>query len=71
MAYFKYDALKLKGKQGTVAHLKALHHFRQTLKDNILGLQDKEWRDELEFILKRTEAKIRTVEDALPGTRLI
>lgn len=71
MAYFKYDPLKLKGKIGSPEHKRALLHFRETLKYNILGLQDKEWRDELEFILKRTEQKIRQVEDASPGTRLI
>ena len=42
-------------------HLKDLYKFRSRLKFKILGEEDKEWRHELEFVLSRTNEKIKEV----------
>lgn len=42
--------------------LKELYKFRDRLKREILGQEDKEYRSELEFVLERTDLKIREVK---------
>lgn len=41
--------------------LKELYKFRDRVKREILGEDDKEYRAELEFLLQRTNEKIREV----------
>jgi hypothetical protein len=41
--------------------LKELYKFRDRVKREILGEDDKEYRSELEFLLQRTNDKIREV----------
>jgi len=41
--------------------LKELYKFRDRVKREILGEEDKEYRAELEFLLQRTNEKIREV----------
>ncbi|WP_290607452.1 hypothetical protein [Janthinobacterium sp.] len=41
--------------------LKDLYKFRDRLRREILGEEDKEYRAELEFVLSRTNEKIREV----------
>ena len=51
--------MNAKKKQPT---LKELYKFRDRLKREILGQEDKEYRSELEFVLERTDLKIREVK---------
>jgi hypothetical protein len=46
-------------------HLKDLYKFRSRLKYKILGEEDNEWRSELEFILERTDLKIKQVKKTI------
>lgn len=41
--------------------LRELYKFRDRVKREILGEDDKEYRAELEFLLQRTNAKIKEV----------
>jgi len=68
---FTYRYAKISGRLHSTEHLEALRHFHGLLKLNILGEQDQEWRNELEFILSRTTRKIREVEGMLSDTILI
>lgn len=43
--------------------LKDLYKFRDRVKREILGEEDKEYRAELEFLLQRTNDKIREVHN--------
>lgn len=43
-------------------HEEVLFHFREIVKVRILGQEDPEWRAELEFLLSRTDQKIRQVQ---------
>lgn len=51
-------------------HLKDLYKFKSRLKYKILGEEDNEWRGELEFVLSRTEKKIKEVHSKLFSTRI-
>lgn len=42
-------------------NLRELYKFRDRVKREILGVDDKEYRSELEFLLERTNLKIREV----------
>lgn len=46
-------------------HLKDLYNFRNRLKYKILGEEDNEWRSELQFILERTDLKIKQVKKTI------
>lgn len=43
-------------------HLMALRAFREKLEQKILGEEDAQWRNELEFVLGRALEKIREVQ---------
>lgn len=43
--------------------LRELYKFRDRVKREILGEDDKEYRSELEFLLERTNLKIREVRE--------
>lgn len=42
-------------------HLQALYSFKDRVETKILGEEDPEWRNELEWVLSRTRDKIREV----------
>jgi|LakMenE01Jun11ns_1017448.scaffolds.fasta_scaffold9278652_1 hypothetical protein len=42
-------------------NLRELYKFRDRVKREILGVDDKEYRSELQFLLERTNLKIREV----------
>lgn len=46
-------------------HLKDLYKFQSKLKYKILGEEDPEWRGELEFVLSRTQLKIKEIKQKI------
>lgn len=46
-------------------HREVLYYFKDEVKQMVLGEEDQEWRAELEFVVERTNLKIKELSDLI------